>query len=36
LVAAEAIELIGEGYLLDQDLREILEQAGVIWDYVTR
>ncbi len=36
LVAAEAMTLIGEGYLLDQDLREIIEQAGVIWDYVTR
>jgi hypothetical protein len=36
LVAAEAMKLIGEGYLLDQDLREILEQAGEIWDYVTR
>ncbi len=36
LVAAEAMTLIGEGYLLDQDLPEILEQAGVIWDYVTR
>jgi len=30
------MKLIGEGYLLDQDLREILEQAGGIWDYVTR
>ncbi len=36
LVAEEAMGLIGEGYLLDQDLPEILEQAGVIWDYVTR
>ena len=34
LVAAEAIQLIEEGYLLDQDLREILEQAGVIWDSI--
>ena len=36
LVAAEAMTLIGQGYLLDQDLPEILAQAGVIWDYVTR
>ena len=34
LIAAEAIRLIEEGYLLDQDLREILEQAGVIWDSI--
>ena len=36
LLAAEAETLIEDGYLLDQDLREILAQAGEIWDYVTR
>ena len=34
LVAAEALKLIDQGYLLDQDLPEILAQAGVIWDAV--
>lgn len=36
LVAAEAMDLIGDGYLLDQDLPEILEQAGMIWDSIVR
>ena len=36
LVAAEAMALIDDGYLLAQDLPEILEQAGTIWDYVTQ
>ena len=36
LVAAEALKLIDQGYLLDQDLPEILEQAGVIWDAVSQ
>jgi len=36
LVAEEATTLIHEGYLLDQDLRQILEQAESIWYYVTR
>ncbi len=35
LIAAEAIRLIEEGYLLDDDLRGILEQAGVIWDSIS-
>jgi len=35
LVAAETTTLIEEGYLLDQDFREILAQAGEIWDSVT-
>ena len=34
LVAAEALKLIDQGYLLDQDLPEILAQAGMIWDAV--
>jgi len=34
LAAAEAMRLIDEGYLLDEDLPEILEQAGVIWDSI--
>ena len=34
LVAAEAMQLIDDGYLLDQDLPEILEQAGIIWDSI--
>ena len=32
LVADEAMELIEQGYLLDRDLPEILDQAGMIWD----
>lgn len=36
LVAEEATTLIHEGYLLDHDLRQILEQAESIWYYVTR
>lgn len=36
LLVEETMALIDEGYLLDQDLREILEEAGEIWDYVTR
>jgi hypothetical protein len=35
LVADAALELIGQGYLLDQDLPEILEAAGAHWDYET-
>ena len=34
LVAAQAMQLIEAGYLLDQDLPAILAQAGVIWDAV--
>ena len=34
LVAAEAVKLIDEGYLLAQDLPEILKQAGTIWDSI--
>ena len=33
LVAAVAGELIDEGYLLDEDLPEILHRAGMHWDY---
>jgi len=33
-VAAEAVKLIDEGYLLDQDLPEILKQAGTIYDSI--
>ena len=36
LVTAEALKLIDQGYLLDQDLPEILTQAGVIWDAVAQ
>lgn len=33
LVAGAALDLIGEGYLLDGDLPEILQRAGQHWDY---
>jgi hypothetical protein len=35
-VAEYALGLIGEGYLLDEDLPEILQAAGAHWDYLTR
>jgi hypothetical protein len=35
LVADAALQLIGQGYLLDQDLPEILEAAASHWDYET-
>jgi len=34
LLAAEAIPLIEQGYLLDEDLPEIIQQAAVRWDYL--
>lgn len=36
LVAGEALGLIEYGYLLDGDLRAILQNAGLHWDYVMR
>ena len=33
LIAQEAMTLIEDGYLLDEDLAEILELAAVQWDY---
>lgn len=33
LVAESALELIAAGYLLDQDLPEILQRAAMHWDY---
>ncbi len=35
-VADEAMGLIENGYLLDSDLRAILQNAGLHWDYVVR
>jgi hypothetical protein len=35
LVAEAALELVEQGYLLDQDIPEILEAAGSHWDYET-
>ncbi len=34
LVAQAAMDLIDDGYLLDDDLPRILEQAGTRWDYL--
>jgi hypothetical protein len=35
LVSKAANDLIEKGYLLKEDLRRVLEQAGTRWDYVT-
>jgi hypothetical protein len=34
LIAEAALEHIEQGYLLDEDLPEMLEQAGEHWDYL--